>query len=250
MNSNTNQKNHARLLGIKIYRTLPLRSNSRVEINRASYILPESFKELNKLPTNRLVNIIKELNTSILNLIMAYDKAQRAYNILISKGEKGISITNMGDFIDELLTPSQGEKGCSDFEYAVRKEYYKTDNTYCNYIHCRYWFNNEEWGNCVRFVIAESAENKGWSLEKIGEIKNALGRGVLTRERVRQIEVEAVKMFVKNLREEKDWSTLVEYFVKIAKGDEYGVCTKSSIGDTERKINLHRRISQTNPGTA
>ncbi len=246
MNNNINQ----RLLGIKIYRTLPLRSNSRIEAKRASYILPESFKKLNKQSVNCLVNIIKELNTSILNLDMEYDKAQRAYNILISKSEKGISITNMGDFIDELLTPSQGESGCSDFEYAVRKEYYKTDNTHCNYIHCRYWFDNEEWSNCVRFVIAESAEDKGWSLEKMGEIKNALGRGVLTRERVRQIEVEAVKMFVKNLKQEKDWNVLVEYFVKIAKGDEYGICTKGSTRSNEGKNNLHRRSSQTNSGAA
>ncbi len=241
---------NTKFLWRKTYKTLPLRSNSRVEMRYACYILPRLFKELHKQPTNRLVNIIKKLNTSVLNLFTAYDKAQRAYNILINKSERGISITSVGDFIDELLTPSQGKSGCSDFEYEVRKEYYKTDKTFCNYIYCRYWFDNEEWGNCVRFVIAESAEDKGWTLEKMGEIKNALGRGVLTRERVRQIEVEAVKTFVKNLKEEKEWSTLVDYFVKIAKGDdEYGVRSESSIGDTERKINLHRRINQTNSGT-
>ncbi len=240
------EENHGKLLGKKFYKTLKSKNREAIETKLATYVLPGTFLKLNKLSHTYLSYIIKSLNTTILDLITEYEKAQN----IITHYRKEITKESLNDFIDDLLTPSQGEIGCSDFEYQVRKEYHKKDNTFCNHIYCRYWFDNEEWGNCVRFTIAQAADDGGWTLEKIGGIKNALGRGELTRERARQIEVEAVKMFVENLKKEEGLMPLIEHFVKIAKEDEYGLRVKVGLGITEGKSNLHRRSGQENTRVA
>lgn len=191
--------------------------------NRSLLTLKESrYEELTALTKDKLIGIVKQINDSTLKL---YDTYENLYKYFIKGKIPLLSNAEINDFIIELLTPSTGNTGCNDFEYLVRKKYYKEDKTFCPYIYCRYWFNNEEWGNCTRFVIAKSAETGeegGWVLEEIGKIKNLLGKGEISRERVRQIEEDAIKHLLRKSKSDPEVKKIVDLFIESSKGEQRG----------------------------
>ena len=232
--------------GKKVYRIISPKSSKEVKIKHAYYVPPQLHNKLNRLSVGRLVRIIKGLNSSIIDLHIDYERMCNSYAKFTVKHKTSYSIEEINGFIDELLTPSQGESGCSEFEYLVRKENYKIDKTNCNSIRCKYWFDNEKWSNCAKLAMGESHENEGLTLEKMGNISNFLGKGKVSRERIRQIEVEAVKSFIEKIKKDEDLSYLARNIVVLGRGKEGnkdGLFSESDVRNNTKKSILNRRKS-------
>lgn len=200
-----------------------------------AFIDPTTYKQLRYLNKYKLTRMLNELNKSALKL-------HREYNALLKfqKDREGLTVVseqNLREFIIAVLTPSNGpNEGCTSFEYNVRKQYYKQDNTPCPYIYCRYWFDNEEWGNCINFVVSVAKEDgeKGaeWSLGKIGGVNNLITRGILSRERVRQLEKEGIQHLVEKCKLKGMPVNPVNFIEKFldSRGGINGLCTEDGTG--------------------
>jgi hypothetical protein len=191
------------------------------------HIPPENEKTILKLPRAKLLAIVLNMNKMILKLCNDYNKVFKLLEQI--QGEPIITKPELGEFINELFTPSQGnENGCSTFEYEVRKKYYKQDKTECPFMNCRYWFNNKEWSNCSKIVASQANDEHGWSLEKISEIKNLLSKGNLSKERIRQIEVIAINKLIKKEQNNPEIQNLLIALLQWKENEDERLCNQDS----------------------
>jgi len=213
------------------YQVIPHRRNRELGKTQKfiSLITSEGKTNLPKHDRSYLIQLAGKLNEDLQNLFKDY---QRLYKRFVENENLVLTKETLNDFVEELLTPTNGELGCTEFEYKVRRRYFKEDNTLCPYLRCRYWFDNHDWGNCTKFVIAKSGDDEGWTLEKIGEVPNLISKGNLSRERIRQLENDAIQHFTQRIKDNPETTNLATEFIRIRKkGALNGLCNKSGTGN-------------------